>query len=99
MVPSPLGGAARQPRPPALHPGRDRYPAGPQRRLTGSRSTASPSARPDSSGTGGLAIPGMPLTPAPFPPRLLAPGVDRDDPDFRVVLDADGPARRGRCAG
>jgi len=30
----------------------------------------------------------MPLTPAPFPPRLLAPGVDRDDPVFRVVLDA-----------
>jgi len=30
----------------------------------------------------------MTLTPAPFPPRLLAPGVDRDDPDFQVVLDA-----------
>ena len=30
----------------------------------------------------------MTLTPAPFPPRLLAPGVDRDAPDYRPVLDA-----------
>ena len=30
----------------------------------------------------------MSLTPAPFPPRLLAPGVDRDAPDFRPALDA-----------
>jgi 3-phenylpropionate/trans-cinnamate dioxygenase ferredoxin subunit len=30
----------------------------------------------------------MTVTAAPFPPHLLAPGVDRDDPDFRMVLDA-----------
>jgi nitrite reductase/ring-hydroxylating ferredoxin subunit len=30
----------------------------------------------------------MTMTPAPFPPRLLAPGVDREDPVFRIVLDA-----------
>ena len=30
----------------------------------------------------------MTLTPAPFPPRLLAPGVDRDAPDYRPVLEA-----------
>jgi 3-phenylpropionate/trans-cinnamate dioxygenase ferredoxin subunit len=30
----------------------------------------------------------MTVTAAPFPPHLLAPGVDRDDPDFRIVLDA-----------
>ena len=40
----------------------------------------------------------MPLSPAPFPPRLLAAGVDRDDPDYRVVLDAsalpEGALRR-----
>ena len=28
----------------------------------------------------------MRVIPAPFPPRLLAPGVDRDAPDFRAVL-------------
>lgn len=28
----------------------------------------------------------MPVIPAPFPPRLLAPGVDREAPDFRAVL-------------
>ena len=40
----------------------------------------------------------MPMTPAPFPPRLLAPGVDRDEPSFRTVLDAsalpEGTMRR-----
>ena len=40
----------------------------------------------------------MTMTPAPFPPRLLAPGVDRDGPSFRVVLDAsalpEGTMRR-----
>jgi nitrite reductase/ring-hydroxylating ferredoxin subunit len=40
----------------------------------------------------------MPLTPAPFPPRRLAIGVDRDDPDYRPLLDAsalpDGQMRR-----
>lgn len=30
----------------------------------------------------------MTLTPAPFPPRLLAPGVDRHAPAFRPALDA-----------
>lgn len=28
----------------------------------------------------------MSVIPAPFPPRLLAPGVDREAPDFRAVL-------------
>ena len=28
----------------------------------------------------------MPLMPAPFPPRLLAPGIAADDPDFQPVL-------------
>ena len=40
----------------------------------------------------------MPHSPAPFPPRLLATGVDRDDPAYRVVLDAaalpEGALRR-----
>ncbi len=40
----------------------------------------------------------MPMIPAPFPPRLLAPGVDRDEPTFRIVLDAsalpEGTMRR-----
>ena len=30
----------------------------------------------------------MTLSPAPFPPRLLAVGVDGDDPDYRPLLDA-----------
>lgn len=38
------------------------------------------------------------MIPAPFPPRLLAPGVDRDEPTFRIVLDAsalpEGTMRR-----
>ena len=40
----------------------------------------------------------MPLTPATFPPRLLAVGVDRDEPVYRVLLDAaalpEGTLRR-----
>jgi len=40
----------------------------------------------------------MPLTPAPFPPRLLAVGVDRDQPIYHVLLDAmalpEGTLRR-----
>ena len=40
----------------------------------------------------------MPSSPAPFPPRLLAAGVDRDDPAFRPLLDAsalpEGTMRR-----
>lgn len=40
----------------------------------------------------------MPLTPAPFAPRLLAPGVDLVTPGFRAVLDGrelpEGALRR-----
>jgi nitrite reductase/ring-hydroxylating ferredoxin subunit len=40
----------------------------------------------------------MPLTPAPFPERLLARGVDRDEPAYQPVLDAsalpEGTLRR-----
>jgi 3-phenylpropionate/trans-cinnamate dioxygenase ferredoxin subunit len=40
----------------------------------------------------------MPLTPAPFPPRLLVPGVASDDPPFEPVLPAtelpEGTMRR-----
>lgn len=40
----------------------------------------------------------MPLTPAPFAPRLVAPGVDLGSPGFRAVLDSgelpEGTMRR-----